>query len=161
MGQFCADINTLVALVTLPGEQPADTRYGAIRISQGNCRVLSTTDLGNPDYLVELGWSPVGRWWIVGSNLNTLLRSGDGEHWTDAKLPSTISELVSAYVANDDVIWLAAIDSTLPLAAGPLIVRSQDAGKTWTPLKWGDPLLREVPSAWLEGQMRVNGKERN
>jgi hypothetical protein len=149
----------LVGLITLLGDSPADTRYRAVKISIDSCHVVSSANLGNPDNLVDLGWSEAGHWWIVGSIENTLLLSNDGEHWSTRTLPDTVSELVSAYVENDQRIWLAAIDSRLPLDAGPLIVFSSDGGKTWTPLKWGDPLIREVPSFWLDGQMRTRGKE--
>jgi hypothetical protein len=36
-----------------------------------------------------------------------------------------------------------------------MLVYSADAGKTWTSLKKDDPLLKKVPSAWLEGQKRI------
>lgn len=149
----------LVGLVTLLGDGPADTRYRAVKIAGDSCRVVSSTDLGNPDNLVQLGWSKAGHWWIVGSIENTLLLSSDGEHWTTRKLPDTISELVSAHLESDQRIWLAAVDSRLPLEAGPLIVFSPDGGKSWTPLKWGDPLIKEIPPYWLDGQMRARGKE--
>ena len=77
------------------------------------------------------------------------------------KLPDNISELISAYVADDQHIWLAATDSTLALDAGPLVVYSQDGGKSWVPLKWGDPLIKDIPPFWLEGQIRSRGKEIN
>jgi photosystem II stability/assembly factor-like uncharacterized protein len=97
----------------------------------------------------------------VGSTETTLLRSNDGARWSVVKLPEQISELVSAYVADDQHIWLAAVDSTLALDDGPLIVHSEDGGKSWAPLKWGDPLIKDIPPFWLEGQIRAHAKEMN
>lgn len=42
---------------------------------------------------------------------NALLRSRDGQHWSTMKLPSNISEVISAYVSDDNDIWLEALDS--------------------------------------------------
>lgn len=159
--RFVDSSGPLVGLVTFVADKPADTRYRAVKIKGDSCRVLSSTDLGNPDNLVELGWSPKGRWWIVGSTENTLLRSRDGEHWSTMKLPSNISEVISAYVSDDNDIWLAALDSRVSLDDGPQIVHSADAGKTWTALKWDDELAKRIPAYWLEGQMRAFGKELN
>ena len=159
--RFVDSSGPLIALVTLLGDRPSDTRYRTVSIAPGSCRIDASADLGNPDYLVELGWSPQGHWWMAGSTENTLLRSNDGAHWSAMKLPDNMSELISAYVADDRHIWLAATDSTLALDAGPLVVYSQDGGKSWVPLKWGDPLIKEIPPFWLEGQMRSRGKEIN
>jgi hypothetical protein len=157
--RFVDSDGPLVVLLTDFGEGPADTKYRIATITPDSCRITSTVDVGNPDYLVELGWSPSGHWWITGSTENTLLRSSDGKAWSTIQLPSTISELVSAYISDSKDIWLAAVDSRLSLNAGPLLINSTDGGMTWTPVAWNSPLLKEVPKYWLEGQMRAHGKE--
>ena len=160
--RFVDSSGRLVGLVTFVGDKPADTHYSVVKIAGDSCRVLSSTQLGNPDNLVELGWSPKGRWWIVGSTENTLLRSQDGEHWSTMKLPSNISEVVGAYVSDENDIWLAAVDSRLPIDDGPQIVHSDDGGKTWTALRWDDNALKQrIPAYWLEGRMRAFGRELN
>ena len=159
--RFVDSSGPLIGLLTFVSNEPSDTRYRTVKIEPESCRIVASTDLGNPDNLVELGWSPQGHWWIVGSTETTLLRSNDGARWSVVKLPEQISELVSAYVADDQHIWLAAVDSTLALDDGPLIVHSEDGGKSWAPLKWGDPLIKDIPPFWLEGQIRAHAKEMN
>jgi hypothetical protein len=159
--RFVDSSGPIVSLVTLSGEKPSDTHYRIVSISPDSCRVLSSVDIGNPDYLVELAWSPKGHWWITGSNENILLRSTNAKDWITTKLPSNISETVSSYISSDRDFWVAAIDSSQPLDAGPLIIHSGDGGKTWVPLKWGDSLMREIPPFWLEGQMRAYGRQLN
>ena len=160
--RFVDSSGPLLGLVTFVADKPADTHYEVAKIAGDSCRVLSSTKLGNRDNLVELGWSPKGAWWIVGSTENPLLRSKDGEHWSTMKLPSNISEVVSAYVSDDKEIWLAALDSRLPIDQGPQIVHSDDGGKTWAALTWDDEALKNrIPSYWLEGRMRAFGRELN
>jgi len=89
---------------------------------------------------------------FAGSTGNTLLRSNDGAHWSVMKLPGDISELVNACVADDQHISLAATDSKPALDAGPLVVHSQDTGKSWGPLKWGDPLSGKFRRSGLKGR---------
>lgn len=157
--RFVDSDGPLVVLVTSFGSAPSDTTYRILTIAQDACRIDSSVNIGNPDYLVELGWSPEGHWWIIGSTENTLLRSSDGKAWTTIRLPETISELTSAYVSDSKEIWLAAVDSRLPLDAGPLLINSKDGGNSWVPLTWDSPLMKELPKYWLEGQMRAHGKE--
>ncbi|KWI29658.1 WD40/YVTN/BNR-like repeat-containing protein [Burkholderia stagnalis] len=147
----------LVGLVTLSGSDAGDTRYLAVRIAPDTCAVTST-DLGNPDFLVELGWTPDGRWWITGATEGTLIRSDDGITWATTKLPDRISQTVSAYVADPRHVWLAANHADMTNEDNPEIVYSEDGGKTWTPLTWQSKLMSRVPPYWLEGQMRARGK---
>ncbi|MFD1557414.1 WD40/YVTN/BNR-like repeat-containing protein [Paraburkholderia silviterrae] len=142
------------------GDAASDIRYWTVRIDPASCR-MRVTSLGNPDNLIEIGWSPEGHWWIVGSIETTLLQSKDGEHWTAAVLSPETSQLVSAYVSNDHEIWLAANDGRIGQDTGPSIVHSDDGGHTWVPIKWGDPVLKRLPPIWFEGQMRVNAKAIN
>lgn len=155
--RFVDSDGPLVGLVTLGGSQAGDTHYLAIRISPETCHVESV-DLGNPDLLVELGWTPAGHWWITGSTEGTLIRSDDGKKWVTIHLPENISELVSAYVVDQAHIWLAANDSKSANEDSPQIVYSEDAGNTWTPLTWQSNWMSHVPPYWLEGQMRSHSK---
>jgi ligand-binding sensor domain-containing protein len=148
----------LVAVVTNIGWDSRDTSYHVISFEKKTCRILSSVNLGNLDNGLELGWSPEGHWWIAGPEPN-FLRSSDGKKWVRISLPDTISELMSAYVSDDHNIWLAATDGRLPLDDGPLLINSKDGGKTWTPVAWNSVLINEVPKYWLEGQVRVYGKE--
>ncbi|RQS16363.1 hypothetical protein DIE07_02455 [Burkholderia sp. Bp9002] len=147
----------LVGVVTLRGRDAGDTRYLAVRIAPDTCAVTST-DLGNPDLLVELGWTPSGHWWITGSIEGTLIRSDDGITWTTTKLPDHISQAVSAYIVDPSHVWLAANYSPIADKDNPELVYSEDGGKTWTPLTWQSSLMSRVPPYWLEGQMRARGK---
>ncbi|KKL31522.1 hypothetical protein WR30_33075 [Burkholderia contaminans FFH2055] len=147
----------LVGLVTLGGNQAGDTRYLAVSISPETCAVKST-DLGNPDYLFELGWTPNGHWWITGTTEGTLIRSDDGITWATTQLPDTISQVVSAYVADPNHVWLAANYAHMADKDNPEIVYSEDGGKTWTPLTWQSGLKSRIPPYWLEGQMRSRSK---
>lgn len=151
--RFVDSDGPLVGLVTLGGSQAGNTHYLAIRISPDTCHVDSA-NLGNPDLLVELGWTPAGHWWITGSTEGTLIRSDDGRKWTTTRLPESISELVSAYVVDQTHIWLAASDSKSFNQDSPQIVYSEDGGNTWTPLAWHRNWMSRVPPYWLEGQMR-------
>lgn len=63
------------------------------------------------------------------------------------------------YQVSDGRIGLSR-EIRLALDAGPLVVFSPDGGKSWTPLKWGDPLLKEMPPYWFDGQMRARGIEK-
>ncbi len=147
----------LVGLVTLGGNEAGDTRYLAVRISADTCRVEST-DLGNPDLLVEIGWTPAGHWWITGSKEGTLLRSEDGKKWATMHIPDRITGLISAYFVAPDSIWLAANYDAAGTQDDPELVYSEDGGKSWAPLTWASKRLSQVPPYWLEGQLRARGK---
>lgn len=147
----------LVGVVTLRGWDAGDTRYLAVRIAPDTCAVTST-DLGNPDFLVELGWTPDGHWWITGATEGTLIRSDDGIAWTTTKLPDRISQTVGAYVVDPQHVWLAANHAGMADEDNPELVYSDDGGNTWTPLTWQSKLMSRVPPYWLEGQMRARGK---
>ena len=144
------------ALVALTSQFGADdsTTYRVQQVDIGRCQVVAPTQLGNPDLLVELGYSRQGGWWITGSIEQKLLQSVDGRHWRKATLPAGLSSLISSYVANPHEIWLAGI---LPSddAPGPhLLAYSGDGGRSWCNVLAGDPLLDRVPPGWLEGQRR-------
>lgn len=147
----------LVGLVTLGGKKAGDTRYLAVRILADACRVESI-DLGNPDLLVEIGWTRAGHWWITGSKEGTLLRSGDGKKWVKMHMPDRITELISAYVVAPDHIWLAANYDTAGRQDDPELVYTDDGGKNWIRPAWAGKQLSQVPPYWLEGQMRARGK---
>jgi hypothetical protein len=147
----------LVALVTLDGREAGDTHYLAVSILPDSCDV-EATDLGNPDLLVEIGWTPRGHWWIAGSKEGTLIRSEDGRHWVTTHLPENISELTSAYVVAPGSIWLAANDAAQGISDNPELIYSEDNGKSWIPLTWNSQWMRNIPPYWLEGQMRARGK---
>ena len=146
--------DALLALATRFGPDGAVADYLVERIDIGRCQVVMQKRLGNPDLLVELGHSDRGGWWITGSVEQTLLRSSDGRSWRKVSLPAGLSSLVSSYVVNEREIWLAAV---LPEGDGSspyLLVYSGDGGKHWRNLLADDPLLANIPVAWLEGQKR-------
>lgn len=156
---FVDSSGVLVALVTLLKNQISETSYEAFAINPDSCKVVSSENLGNPDLLIELGWTAKGRWWITGSIEQTLLRSDDGKKWSPVKLPEEISSLVSSYISDKDTIWLAANYAPTALDAGPMIVASKDNGKNWQSVIWDSPLMREVPKFWLEGQIRLHSRQ--
>lgn len=144
----------VLALVATLGREKEDTRYRVGEVDLAKCRFTRVTQLGKPDLLVELGWSPQGGWWLTGSQEQTLLRSADGIRWKKFKLPSSVFSLTSAYVVNQNDIWLAA-----GLAGAKtdsyFIAHTSDGGKSWTSPRLGDPLLKQLPGAWLEGYRRA------
>jgi hypothetical protein len=150
---FSPSDQKLIALVTRFGENGNADNYLIDNIDLGKCTV-SYESLGNPDLLVELGNSRQGGWWLTGSIEQTLLRSKDGKNWRNVVLPSDLSSLVSSYAVNDQEIWLAGI---LPGSRDddPLLIYSEDGGKTWRNIDRNDPLLTRVPSGWLEGKKRL------
>lgn len=157
---FAESANMLAVLSSVFTDEGEKLAYRVSIIDPRSCRVLSGVDLGNPDLLVELGWSPVGGFWIVGAQEPTLLRSEDGISWVTVKIPPQFSELMSAYIAEKGNIWLAALDGNEPDAVdSPALIHSADDGKTWQTLTWNSPLLNRVPMYWLEGQMRAHGRE--
>jgi hypothetical protein len=150
---FSSSDQKLIALVTRFGENDNADTYLIDTIDLDKCKV-SFESLGNPDLLVELGNSRQGGWWLTGSVEQTLLRSKDGKNWRNVVLPSDLSSLVSSYTVNDQEIWLAGI---LPSSRDddPLLICSEDGGKTWRNIQRNDPLLTRVPSGWLEGRKRL------
>lgn len=155
--RFVDSDGPLVGFVTLGGDQAVDVHYKVVRISPGTCQ-MDVVDLGNPDLLVEIGWTPSGHWWITGSKEGTLIRSDDGKTWVASSLPEEITELVSAYVVDKKHVWLAANDSQSRSMDDPQIVYSGDGGKTWVPVTRSGSLISGVPKFWLEGQMRARGR---
>ncbi len=124
-----------------------------------NCQVLSRVNLGDPDMLVELGWSKNGGWWIVGSIEQTLLRSRDGKHWKKVPLSPDVYSMIGAYVASDKDIWLAAGLASLTGEDDPMVLHSPDGGKTWESLRPNDARLKLMPPEWLEGMYRGHSVE--
>lgn len=147
----------LVGFVKLGEGKEGNARYQAIRISPDTCHV-DIVDLGNPDLLVEIGWTPGGHWWITGATEGTLIRSNDGKNWVSSSLPSEISQLVSAHVVDKDRIWLAANDSRSRGVDDAQIIYSGNGGKTWIPVTQSGKLVSGVPKFWLEGQMRLRSR---
>lgn len=111
---FASSTDVLVALVALLEDQISETSYEAFVIDPDSCLVVSSENLGNPDLLIELGWTPKGGWWITGSIEQTLLRSDDGKKWLPIKLPKEISSLVASYISDENTIWLAASYASTP-----------------------------------------------
>ncbi len=130
--------------------------YTVLKIDLGRCAVSARHALGNPDYLVELGWSGKGGWWLTGSIEQTLLRSADGLAWIAVPLDG-VSSLVSSYIVNDNDIWLAAImaDHVNPDKDAYELLHSGDGGKSWTGARPGDALMAKLPPYWLEGARRA------
>jgi hypothetical protein len=128
--------------------------YKLSGINPRNCEILFRTDIGNPDLLVELGWSKEGGWWMIGSIEQTLLRSRDGKHWKKLPLPKGIYSMVSGYMVSEKEIWLAGGLAPNTEEDDPMLLRSLDGGRTWRSLKQGDPMLNRVPPYWLEGISR-------
>lgn len=150
--EFGASAHKLLALSAWLGAEKSDTRYTIVEIDLAKCRTRHTK-LGNPDLLVELNFSSRGGWWVTGSIEQTLLHSKDGRRWRPVALPADLSSLVSAYIVDARHIWLAGI-----LDSGdddPLIVYSDNGGKSWKNITHTDPALAQLPRGWLEGWRRV------
>lgn len=143
----------ILALVTSFLSDGQSTRYHVRSIDPRTCKVSLEAILGNPDLLVELGYSRQGGWWITGSIEQTLLTSKDGKKWSKAKLPEGLWSLVSSYIVDSKQIWLAGILDNSDDYPN-LLIYSADGGTSWTNLKKDDPLLAKVPAGWLEGQKR-------
>lgn len=124
-----------------------------------NCQVLSRVNLGDPDQLVELGWSRKGGWWIVGSIEQTLLRSRDGTHWKKVPLSRDVYSMIGAYVASDKEIWLAAGLGSRTDEDDPMVLHSSDGGRTWASLRSNDAQSKLIPPQWLEGMYRAHSVE--
>ncbi|MYN04486.1 hypothetical protein GTP41_20550 [Pseudoduganella sp. DS3] len=150
--QFSASSSTVLALVT-DFLQDGQTRYHVQRIDPATCKSKRTARLGDPDLLVELGYSRRGGWWITGSTEQTLMASRDGAKWRRIQLPADLSSLISSYLVDDKQIWLAGILGDMDQHPH-LLVYSADGGNSWTSLKAKDPLLDKLPAGWLEGQRR-------
>jgi hypothetical protein len=131
--------------------------YAIKKIDTIGCKVSATHALGDPDYLVELGWSRHGGWWLTGSIEPTLLRSTDGMTWTRVPLDAGISGLVSSYVVSERDIWLAALlaDPAHPDQDPAELLHSSDGGNTWRGVQPGSALSRTMPLYWLEGARRA------
>ncbi len=145
----------VLALVTQFSDEGSVSAYQVDGIDLASCKVSSVKKLGNPDLLVEIASSIRGGWWITGSIEQTLLRSRDGKTWIKVSLPDDLSSLISSYSVSPTEIWLAAMRASDSESNPYMLVYSSNAGKTWTSLKKDDPLLKKVPSAWLEGQRRI------
>lgn len=145
----------ILALVTQFSGEGTVSGYQVDLIDLASCKVAAVNELGNPDLLVELAWSPRGGWWITGSIEQTLLRSSNGKTWRKVKLPHDLSSLISSYAASPTEIWLAAMLASDSDQTPYMLVYSGDAGKTWRSLKKDDALLERLPPAWLEGRKRI------
>lgn len=144
----------LLALVRQFGQDGRIANYLIEEIDLRSCRIVVRESLGNPDFLIELGHSTEGGWWITGSIEQTLLQSDDGRHWRKVSLPAGLSGLISAYVANRSEIWLAGILLEDGEFSAYSLLYSGDGGGTWRNLIKNDPLLARLPPGWLEGQKR-------
>lgn len=132
-----------------------ESSYVLHEINVNQCRIVFEKNIGNPDLLVELGWTKNGGWWLTGSIESTLLRSEDGRRWRKVKLPNSLSSLISSYVVNEKEIWLAAVLAS-GLDSEPYeIIYSDNAGKTWSGKRQDDVLLKKMPPYWLEGKSRM------
>ncbi len=151
---FSSGTAGLLALATQFGLDGKVLNYRVDRIDLAQCRISSHYDLGNPDLLIELGHSTAGGWWLTGSIEQTLLQSGDGNQWRKAPLPPGLSGLISAYVANPEEIWLAAILPSDETESPYLLVYSNDGGASWRNVVANDAALARLPAGWLEGQRR-------
>jgi hypothetical protein len=149
---FASSPRGLVALVRRIGEHASETSYVAAHVDLRRCRITRTA-LGNPDFLVELGYSTGGGWWLTGSIEQTLLRSRDGRTWRSVRLPPERFSLIGSHVVSDREIWLAAFLGA-DLDAQAALVHTSDGGRHWHALSRTDPLLARVPAGWLEGQRR-------
>lgn len=131
--------------------------YQFILLDLIDCK-LKKLDMGNPDFLSELGWTSKGRWWIVGATNQSLMRSENGTKWSNVKLPSDIYSLVSAYIVSKKEIWLAAGIASLTNEDDPMLIRSVNGGISWENIKRNTQEIEQVPAYWIEGQMRVQLK---
>jgi hypothetical protein len=144
----------LLALVRQFGQDGRIANYLIEEIDLRSCRIVVRESLGNPDFLIELGHSTKGGWWITGSIEQTLLQSGDGRHWRKVSLPAGLSGLISAYVANPSEIWLAGILLEDGEFSAYSLIYAGDGGGPGRNLIKNDPLLARLPPGWLEGQKR-------
>jgi hypothetical protein len=151
---FAVSDKAVLALATRFGEDGAVSGYSVKGIDIQHCKLAFDTDLGNPDLLVEFGWTKAGGWWLTGSVEQTLLRSTDGRHWARQELASGVYSLTSSYVASPNEIWLAAGLTGKTKDSDAMLVHSADAGKTWSNIGHGDQLLKRLPPFWLEGIKR-------
>ncbi|AZN36334.1 hypothetical protein [Iodobacter ciconiae] len=122
-----------------------------------NCKA-NKIDIGNPDFLSELGWTSKGFWWMTGTTNQTLMRSENGTKWYNVKLPSDIYSLVSAYITSKKEIWLAAGIASLTDENDPMLIRSLDGGTSWENIKRNTQEIEQVPAYWIEGQTRAQLK---
>lgn len=144
----------VLALVTQFSDEGTVSAYQVDSIDLASCKVSSVKKIGNPDLLVEIAASSHGGWWITGSIEQTLLRSRDGKTWSKVPLPHELSSLISSYAVSQNEIWLAATLASDTELNPYMLVYSANGGKTWTSLRKDDPLLKKLPSAWLEGHKR-------
>jgi hypothetical protein len=158
--KFSSTADALLALVAQFGTDGRVSNYIIEKIDLGRCTIPFQRNIGNPDLLVELGHSVKAGWWVTGSIEQTLMRSDDGQHWRNVNLPPEISSLVSAYFTGPQEIWLAAILSDEITTSPYLLVYSQDGGRQWRNVLEDDPVLRRLPSGWLDGQKRGNRQRR-
>lgn len=149
-----ASDGAILALITHFDPDGTLARYAIERIDLDQCAVVFDIDLGNPDLLIELGWSREGKWWITGSVEQTLLSSSDGKNWKRITLPTDIYSLVSSYIVNDREIWLAAGLASTADTDDYMLVYSGDGGTTWTNINKENPALNRIPPDWLEGFRR-------
>jgi hypothetical protein len=154
--KFSSTANALLALVTQFGPDGRVSNYIVEKIDLGRCTIPFQRNMGNPDLLVELGHSVEGGWWVTGSIEQTLMQSDDGHHWRNVTLPQELSSLVSAYLASPQEIWLAAILPDEKETSPYLLVYSKDGGQRWKNVLENDPVLKRLPSGWLEGRKRGN-----
>jgi hypothetical protein len=96
--QIVASDSEVLTLTRQDSDDPAKDRhaYAIKKIDMRACKVSATRALGDPDYLIELGWTSKGGWWLTGSIEQTLLRSRDGLTWTTVPLRGDAMGLISS-----------------------------------------------------------------
>lgn len=152
---FASSPTEVLTLVTQFGPDGKVARYLVTKLNLKHCDVLDQESVGNPDLLLELGYSRTGGWWMTGTIEPTLLHSDNGRDWRKIPLPSNLSSLTSAYVVNKHEIWLAGILASEEVANPLLLVYSSDDGRTWHNITVGDTRLEKMPMGWLEGRKRL------
>jgi hypothetical protein len=131
------------------------SEYKTVKIDIRNCSFDFSESLGNPDLIVEYG-SSERYFWLTGSIESTLLISRDGVTWGRVELPSMLYGLISAYVEDEKEIWLAAGYAGVDYKSKPMILKTDDGGKSWfVPFESFSDGSR-VPAKWVEGLLRLN-----
>lgn len=138
---------TTLILAARPGRDGRRTEHQILDLSRPHCKERARANIAPKDVddFFEFQGNSNG-WWLLGSQIPTVLLSKNGRQWKLATLPSNIHVVRSALWVTPRDFWMLANkyhDSDLSL----VLLRSSDMGESWEEVEATE---RNIPGYWFQ-----------